>query len=298
MLLPSLSLDRWLKSALHLIRNFRVLDWKAYFGIGLLGYIHRVDKSLLNYTGYLALTKFSLNIALFLSFTFSINNCFDLDTDRHSRHKLAKNPVAEGHISFVQGLAASLSIAILGLALSYIWFGGLSFIIYSMLTLLALIYSTPPFRLKAKPLLDLITHGLMLGGLLFIYGAILGGDIAPLSIILAFSTFVYSAILELRNHIEDYYSDASAGLKTTACFLGPEGSRKLLKAMLLLHLLLITLAMISVTQLIYPTPVTIPLALVDRRDRLMRTARFFDLITALAYSTVVLNRVMRLLGAV
>ncbi len=41
------------------------------------------------------------------------------------------------------------------------------------------------------------------------------------------SVFYFSVILELRNHIEDYESDKKTGLRTTACALGINTSKKI-----------------------------------------------------------------------
>jgi len=235
-LLASFAVQRFI----NYFYNVRVFDWKAYFGIAFLGFVRGVEALSFEWLDYKML-RFTITVVFYLAFTFSINNCFDIECDIYQVRKLRKNPIAAGHITFAEGLILSLCIASIGLALSYLWFSGCCFLIYSILILLGGAYSTPPLRLKSIPLLDLFSHSLFFGALLYLYGFLsAGGSINLQATSLAASISIYSIILELRNHLEDYKADFNSGVKTVVCWVGYDKSMVLLKALIVIHILLLT----------------------------------------------------------
>lgn len=223
----------------HYFYNVRIFEWRAYLGIAFLGFARNMEVASFNWQFYRIL-KFAVTTIFYLAFTFSINNCFDIKCDIHERRKLKKNPVAAGYITLREGLILSLSLAFTGLVLSYLWFDRYSFLIYFMLVFLGAAYSAPPFRLKSIPLIDLFSHSLFFGALLYLYGAFSGGKINVQETFLALSISLYSIILELRNHLEDYWADLNSETRTTVCWLGYVGSLRLLKILLLVHWALLT----------------------------------------------------------
>jgi 4-hydroxybenzoate polyprenyltransferase len=123
----------------------------------------------------------------------------------------------------------SISPGILALFLS-IPFGPRVFCFVLIAELIGFFYSAPPLRMKSKPFLDLISHGLFAGALLFIFPFLFFGQkLNTFHYLIALSIFYLSAMLETRNHLEDYQSDFRAGLKTSVCFLGYKNSEKLLR---------------------------------------------------------------------
>ncbi|OFV67438.1 MAG: UbiA prenyltransferase [Candidatus Syntrophoarchaeum caldarius] len=215
-------------------QNFRVIDWRTYIAMALFGYIIAGGVAVIFDLPTLFLV---LTTSLYLAFAFSVNNCFDLKEDIKSGKK--NNPIAVGLIGFREALIISLSTAVLGGVISYIYFGGIASVIFILLLILAFAYSAPPLRLKAHPPFDTISHGLFFGSLLFLYGyAILA---APSSVVLliALSIFVYSITIELKNHINDYESDLAAGTITTACWLGIERTKQLFLVLHGLHFLIL-----------------------------------------------------------
>ncbi|RLG35164.1 4-hydroxybenzoate polyprenyltransferase [Methanosarcinales archaeon] len=215
-------------------QNFRVIDWRTYIAMALFGYIIAGGVAVIFDLPTLFLV---LTTSLYLAFAFSVNNCFDLKEDIESGKK--NNPIAVGLIGFREALIISLSTAVLGGVISYIYFGGIASVIFILLLILAFAYSAPPLRLKAHPPFDTISHGLFFGSLLFLYGyAILA---APSSVVLliALSIFVYSITIELKNHINDYESDLAAGTITTACWLGIERTKQLFLVLHGLHFLIL-----------------------------------------------------------
>jgi 4-hydroxybenzoate polyprenyltransferase len=229
----------------YYFNNLRVTDWRAYFGMALLGFGGRIGVSSLSYFLNDGL-KFAITIILYLAFTFSINNCFDVSCDLQQDKKLKKNPIATGLIGFKEGLAQSLSLALLGMVMAYSWFGFIHFVIYSMLVFLGGAYSTPPLRFKSIPLVDLISHGLFFGALLYFYGASVAGSPSTQTMIMCASIFIFSITLELRNHLEDFQADAISETRTTVCWIGYARAKKLLQVLLLIHWALLVIIAYSV----------------------------------------------------
>ena len=223
----------------HYFYNIRVFDWRAYIGIAFLGFVRNVEPSPFNMLIYRAL-RFTVTIIFYLAFTFSINNCFDIKCDSHKEAKIKRNPIAAGHITFREGLILSLCIAFMGLVLSYLWFDKNCFLIYFMMLLLSGAYSAPPLRLKSVPLLDLLSHSLFFGALLYLYGLLSNGGINLQAASLAASISLYSIILELRNHLEDYDADLNSETRTTVCYMGYGRSRRLLRNLIIVHYMLLT----------------------------------------------------------
>jgi len=236
-LLASFAIQR----LINYFHNVRVFDWKAYFGIAFLGFVEGVEVSFFEWLACKML-QFATTIVFYLAFTFSINNCFDTKCDACHVRKLRKNPIAAGRITFAEGLILSLCMASIGLALSYLWFGGCCFLIYSALVLLGGAYSAPPLRLKSIPLVDLFSHSLFFGALLYLYGFLsAGGSINLQATSLTTSLSIYSIILELRNHLEDYKADFNSGTKTAVCWMGYDKSMVLLKTLIVIHILFLTI---------------------------------------------------------
>jgi 4-hydroxybenzoate polyprenyltransferase len=201
----------------------RVKDWRAYFLIATLGFI--ISK------GFLFALKdiiiFYAIILLFLSFAFLVNDCFDTKEDELDKDK--KNPIVLKKISFRNSLFFSILLAVLGLALSTV-FGMKVFLLCLVSILMNFFYSCPPLRMKSQPWIDLFSHGLFAGALLFLIPVLIfSKELTKFHYLIAFSIFYFSVILELRNHIEDYETDKASGLNTTVVFLGREKSEKLLR---------------------------------------------------------------------
>ena len=203
-------------------RLLRVTDWCGFFLIALFGFV------LSDWFLYPVIDSiiFFLILFLFLGFGFSVNDCFDVKEDKLSKKK---NPIARGKISFENALIFSVILAFFGLILST-HFGSKSFFLYFALILLSFFYSSPPLRFKSKFLLDILSHGLFFGTLLFFLPLIIfNSELALFHYLIGLSIFWFSAIIELKNHLRDYEGDKKAGLKTTVCVLGKERAELLLK---------------------------------------------------------------------
>ncbi|MEM0008887.1 MAG: hypothetical protein QXU36_01850 [Thermofilum sp.] len=76
-------------------------------------------------------------------------------------------------------------------------------------------YSSPPFRLKARTGLELVSHMMYFGILLFVFGASLSHvQFSQQTVAIALVIGVYSAFLQLRNPRDDREFDGLIGDKT------------------------------------------------------------------------------------
>ncbi|WP_367884415.1 NADPH-dependent glutamate synthase [Thermococcus sp. JCM 11816] len=93
------------------IRNFRPLEGRAY--IGLIGLAILMNVKWVSRDE--ALLAFIAGGVFFVWYAFSINNCFDVDTDSLNPDKVKRNPIASGgELSFWEGVAISVVLALLG----------------------------------------------------------------------------------------------------------------------------------------------------------------------------------------
>ena len=229
------------KSLKAYFRLLRIRDWRAYFLIALFGFLFS--------KGFLFPLKeiiiFWTIVFLLLAFGFSVNDCFDTKEDKYHLEK--ENLLVTKKISFPQGLVFSVSLGILGLALSS--FFGLRVFLFCLLAfLLGFFYSAPPIRFKGRPFLDLISHGLFAGALIFFFPVLIfDKNLNFLHYLISFSFFYLSAMAELRNHLEDYKTDKKAGLKTVVTILRYETSKGLLDFLAILFPLVLFPVFLSIS---------------------------------------------------
>ncbi|WP_346766025.1 UbiA family prenyltransferase [Thermococcus sp. M39] len=203
------------------IKNTRIIDGKSFIGMGLLGLIMNLRYNPDFKGAFMVL----MSLILYVAYAFAINNCFDVDTDLINPLKRNKNPIANGELSFGMGILSSVAIAVLGILFAaFLSYGEL--LIYVSMILLATLYSAPP-RLKAQPILDVLSHGIFFGAMPFLYGAYFDGVLTKYEIAIGLALLFYSFSMELRNHLEDYESDLKANLRTTPIVIGKSLSEKL-----------------------------------------------------------------------
>lgn len=212
----------------------RVKEWRGFFLIALFGFF--VAKGFLFPLKEIIL--FFAMILLLLAFGFSINDCFDTKEDKYKEE--IKNPIVRKEMSFKESFLLALLSGVLGLTLSVI-LGFKVFLLCLAAVLTCFFYSAPPFRLKSRPVVDLISHGLFAGAFIFLLPLVAFQEkLSLIYYLMAFSVFYLSVTLELRNHLEDYKTDKEAGLKTTVCVLGYEKSERLLRYLAIFYPLILT----------------------------------------------------------
>jgi 4-hydroxybenzoate polyprenyltransferase len=171
----------------------------------------------------LAIIVLAANV-LAVTFAFMVNDLEDAPDDARDPERGARNAITVGLITPRAGWAAALLVGLAAAAL----FAGLNRAAgaVGLITLaLSFGYSWRGVRLKALPLVDVISHALMLSALLFLAGY-LTVDAAPgRAWWVAAGVGLISAYGQLYNQLRDYALDRAAGLHNTARVLGARGTR-------------------------------------------------------------------------
>jgi len=269
----------------HYVANARVLDWRAYLGFGVIGFLAAVNKpSLFNLDQepWILLVKILVTLVFYLSFAFSINNCYDIVEDSFDTDKLVQNTIASEKISFIKGLTFSLVTGAVGIFFCVFWFNTISIFLYTTSIILAALYSAPPLRFKARPFFDIISHGLFFGILLFLYCTSTLGFFNLNFMVLGTPIFIYSVTLELRNHLEDFEGDEEAKIMTTVQKIGVNTTRFLLTNLLIIHWLLMSIIflILSLFPIFLFSAIMIIVTMLVRDDRFLRVN---DVVTSICY---------------
>src|SRR6185369_17127299 len=85
-----------------------------------------------------------------------------------------------------------------------------------------------PIRLKAWPVTDIVSHSLMLSGLLFLAGYFTYGSNPGLVWLVAAAATLLSVYGQLYNQLRDYDMDVAAGLFNTAIVVGKRNAKLLM----------------------------------------------------------------------
>lgn len=218
--------------------NVRMQDWGGYIGIAILGYLQGVGTTNATSLGYVNFVVYLLTIALYLGFSFSLNNCFDHEGDKLGA-KVVLNPVASGKISVSGGITLSILLALAGFVLTGAWFSIGSLTVYAVMLIISCSYSAPPFRLKSVPVLDMASHGLFFGSLIILYGVIVTAGFNAFTLPLLLSVYNLSLVLELRNQIDDIEEDSAMNLDTTVVRIGLEKANTLFYGLIALHMVIL-----------------------------------------------------------
>jgi len=162
---------------------------------------------------------------LAVAYAFMINDIEDAPDDARDPSRAARNPVSSGQIGIRIGYAACRVVAALTLCLYAV--GGLWVLGIGGLTLLlSHFYSWRPVRLKAWPITDIVSHSLMLSGLLLLAGYYIYHTQPGIVWFVAGGATLVSAYGQLYNQLRDYDMDKAAGLRNTAMILGEANTRR------------------------------------------------------------------------
>lgn len=156
---------------------------------------------------------------LAMSFAFMLNNIEDARDDALDPHKKRQNVISSGLLSRRDGLGLTIISFVFALGL-YAASGVSTLVIGGVTLALCYLYSAHPFRFKARPLTDVVSHALMLSGLLVAVGYFTyGADPGEVWLVIAAAS-LFSAYGQFYNQVVDYEVDKEAGLKNTAMLLG------------------------------------------------------------------------------
>ncbi|RJR15405.1 hypothetical protein C4579_02350 [Candidatus Microgenomates bacterium] len=233
------------------------------------------------------------------AFAFMINDIEDSQDDGLHDGKARRNPVSNGSLSRTAALAIASVTALLSLV-GYYMLGALPLALGFLNVLLGFLYSWRSVRLKAIPVVDMISHGTMLSGLQFLvaYFAFVpftGIQIAwlmPMLILIFVSMYG-----ELFNELRDLETDKKAGITHTAALIGAKNTQVLMytflgvAALMLGYLLIVGLiplwlaglvVVLSVLFLLRPL-LNRPKGRVDFTDHLQDPAMTIAVITVLIW---------------
>lgn len=172
------------------------------------------------------LTVTAANI-LAMTVAFMVNDVEDAPDDARDPARAARNPVATGEVRPREGWAVALAFGGVALAL-YAWVGAGTFWIGALTLALSVLYSWRAVRLKARPVVDILSHVLMLSALLFLAGYFAYDDSPGAIWLVALGAALASAYGQLYNQARDFEVDRAAGLRNTAWLAGEAHTRRLM----------------------------------------------------------------------
>lgn len=167
-----------------------------------------------------------LSICFLTSSTFVLNHILDLDLDKKNPRKsfslLVRNEISSKN-SFIFFIFLSSICLLFSLTINH------GFVICILgLILISLLYNIPPFRLKNKPILDVLCHTLSLGILCPIAGWCLSDSSGFIN---AFSNFPFLYLISISFYVTalhsptmavDFNADITSGVSTFATKFGAE----------------------------------------------------------------------------
>jgi 4-hydroxybenzoate polyprenyltransferase len=161
---------------------------------------------------------------LAIVYAFMINEIEDAPDDARDPSRAIRNPIITGEISIRFGYNACRIVAAATL-IFYAMGGWMVFGIGVATLLLSHLYSWRPVRLKAHPITDIVSHSLMLSGLLLLAGFFIYGTEPGIVWLVAAAVTLISVYGQLYNQLRDYDTDKAAGLNHTAIVLGESNAR-------------------------------------------------------------------------
>lgn len=154
-----------------------------------------------------------------MAYAFMVNDIEDAPDDARDPNRAHTNPIANLELTVPTAWLATIAFGVVS-ALCYALVGPRTFVVGMITLALAHLYSWKPVRLKAQPLVDILSHALMLSTLLYVAAFFAyESDLGNLWTIVIV-TFAASANGQLYNQVRDYEADQAAGLHNTASILG------------------------------------------------------------------------------
>lgn len=227
---------------------------------------------------------------LAVAYAFMINDIEDAPDDARDPDRAARNPVTSGRIGIRFGYAACHFVAVVTLIM-YALGGWLVFAIGVATLLLSHLYSWRAVRLKAWPVTDILSHSLMLSGLLLLAGFFLYGNAPGVVWFVALGATLVSVYGQLYNQLRDYDMDKAAGLHNTAILLGERNTKR---AMYLCIVLAFVCLLIAIFQGAFPVwlglvvVLAIPVSMLFRGKTDMRGSKAVDSTGAMQMQVVVI----------
>ncbi len=224
-----------------------------------------------------------------VAYAFMINDIEDAPDDARDPARAARNPISTGEIGIRIGYAACRIVAAITLIMYAL--GGLWPLVIGIATLLlSHLYSWRPVRLKAWPVTDVVSHSLMLSGLLLLAGYFTYHDQPGIVWFVAAAVTLVSVYGQLYNQLRDFEMDKAAGLYNTAIVLGESSTRIVMYASVGLAAVCLMAAIIQGAfplQLGLVFLVSIPISMLIRPKHDMRGGEFVEVTGGLQVQALV-----------
>lgn len=172
----------------------------------------------------LRLAAVTLANILAVAYAFMINDIEDAPDDALDPERAKRNPVTSGLLTVKEGYSALRIVAVITMVF-YALGGAWVFVIGGFTLLLSHLYSWKPVRLKAWPVTDVVSHSLMLSGLLMLTGYFTYHTTPGVAWLVVAAVTLWSVYGQLYNQLRDFESDKAAGLKNTSIILGEQNTR-------------------------------------------------------------------------
>jgi 4-hydroxybenzoate polyprenyltransferase len=162
---------------------------------------------------------------LAVAYAFMVNDIEDADDDRRNPHRAPFNAITAGELSVRGAWIAAFGVAIIGLG-SFALLGLDVFLAGALTIVLGHLYSWRKIRLKALPLVDILSHVLMLSALLMVAPYLVYDNQPTIEVwLLIISVTLFSAYGQLHNQWRDFEADRTAKLKNTASIIGKQATQ-------------------------------------------------------------------------
>lgn len=203
--------------------------------------------------GWLGTRLIAVLFANFLAMTyaFMINDVEDAEEDSQNPKKKKRNPLCNGSLTRQEGLLVSnITLVISFLLYLYIAIqtGFTLVLILGIITLaVSFFYSWRKVRLKAIPIVDVITHMFMLSGSIFLTSYYsYSPTLTTIPLIAFVSMILISAYGQLENEVRDFDTDKKTGIKTFATIVGIQAARFIRNAFLFIAILFVLYVIYSI----------------------------------------------------
>lgn len=175
---------------------------------------------------------------------FMINDLEDAPDDALDPDRINKNPVSAGDVS--PRLAYSVYWGLMLVSIGLYAITDIRLMFVSLPVFLAShLYSWRPVRLKSMPIIDVVSHSLLLGGYLTLAGYLAYNHHPETAWWIVAASAFGSVYGQFYNQLRDFETDKKAGLNTTSIVLGPERAKKVMYAAIGLAVICVILGIIG-----------------------------------------------------
>lgn len=175
---------------------------------------------------------------------FMINDIEDAPDDARDPERAARNPIASGEVPTNIGYAVYYLLT--GVALILYFLSGIIILLISLVMMvLSHLYSWRPVRLKALPVVDLLSHSVLLGGFLILSGYLMYATTPGKAWWVIASATFGSIYGQFYNQLRDFETDKAAGLLNTAILLGETRTRGVMYVTIGIAIICLVIAILS-----------------------------------------------------